>query len=577
MTKADLITKLESLLQHPNIAEINNDVKALQNEYLRILTEIKNEQIKDFVEAGGIRKEYEYKKDADDLKIEKLFEQYKELRKKYDQQKSEEQKKNLQEKKQIIEQINTLIKEEDITKAITTFKELTARWKEIGQVHPDKFRELQNEYSKALENFNYNLRIYKEIKDYDYKKNYENKLAIIEKIKPLAQKDSIKEIDDTLRSLRSEWDEIGPVQQEKWAELRDEYRKTMELVYERLNYLKEKRTQERQENFKLKEAISDKIEAILNELPTTIQGWKNRTEEIKKLQDQWAKINKAEKSKEEQAYTRLRNLSDRFFDLKHDFFSKLKETYEQNKKLKEALVKQAEELKNSTHWKQTTETLINLQKKWKEIGPAAQQVENKLWKQFREACNYFFNAKQLAAKEQEQLYTTNTEQKKKILNDLKSFEPSGNIAKDKEKLIAIKNEWLAVGPALLNERKTLNEEFFKTLDAWFEKIQIDKKEQELIKIQNKIDKLLTLENAEELLKKEIDFFNKKITEQKNEILKLENKLGFLKNAEILKKEVLSKIEEANHQLELLNERIKLYQKNLRNYIKQKESSQTPIA
>jgi len=577
MNKNDLIIKLESLLQNPDLAAIASDVKALQNEYLHILNDTKTEQVEDFVASGGIRKEYEYRKDADDLKIETLFTQYRELKRKFDQQKTETEKNNLTAKKAIIEQINSLVNEENIGKAVATFKELTTKWKETGAVHFEKFRELQNDYSKALESFNYNLKIYKEIKDYDYKKNFENKIIIVQKISELVNKDSIKEIEDLLQALRSEWDEVGPVLQEKWAELRDEYRKTMDLVYERLNHLKEIRTTQRQENLKLKEAVSDKIEKIVTEIPTTLKGWNNRTEEIKKLQEEWLAIAKAEKAKEEQAHERMRSLSNKFFDLKRTYYTELKEVFEKNKPAKEAIVAKAQALKESTQWKETADKLIKLQKEWAAIGPVAQQTEKILWNKFREACNSFFEARTAATKEKENAFAANTELKKNLLNELKSFIPSDNHTETRQNLLVFKNRWMDIGSVTFAERKTLNDEFFKLLDTHFEKIQLSSKDREIMKAQNKIDRFLASENAQELIQKEVDFIRKKINELQIDILKYENNLGFLKNAESLRKEALSKIESTKKSVDELKERIKPFQKALRDINKPKEKATSEIS
>jgi hypothetical protein len=567
MTKQDLITKLESLLANSETGQIINDIRALQTEYLRLLEDLKRHQLEDFIAAGGNRKEYEYRKDAEDKIIESLFEKYKERKRKFDIQKSEQERANYIAKRELIEKINQLVNEENIGKAIISFREIQQQWKDTGPVHPDKFRDLQNDYSKALESFNYNLSIYKELKDYDFKKNFEGKEAIVAKIKELVGKETLKEIDELLRAFRSEWDEIGPVAQEKWLELKDEYRKAMDLVYERINHLKDIRQTERQDNLAKKEAITDKIIAISGEIPTSLKGWNNRTEEIKKLQEEWNSIGKAEKAKEENAYQRFREASNIFFNRKKEFFGGLKEEQEKNKTLKEQLIARAEELKNSTNWKETSDALIKLQKEWQKVGPAVQHIENRLWAKFREACNDFFSARTNFQQGIEKTFEENLIKKKALLEEAKAYVLAGNIEKDKNALIELKNKWAQAGHVSLKDKKALNDEFFKAIDAHFEKLQLDKKEQEVIRIQNKIDRILEFDNASELLKKEIDFIRKKADELKTENIKFENNIGFLRNAEALKKDVLAKIDKNKSIISEYSERIKIFQIALRNLTK----------
>jgi hypothetical protein len=567
MTKQELITKLESLLANSETGQIINDIRALQTEYLRILEDLKRHQLDDFVAAGGNRKEYEYRKDSEDKIIESLFEKYKERKRKFDIQKSEQERANLNAKRELIDKINLLVNEENIGKAIISFREIQQQWKDIGAVHPEKFRELQNDYSKALESFNYNLTIYKELKDYDFKKNFETKEAIVAKIKELVSKETLKEIDELLRAFRSEWDEIGPVAQEKWLELKDDYRKAMDLVYERINHLKDIRQSERKENLAKKEAITDKIIAISSEIPTSLKGWNNRTEEIKKLQEEWNSIGKGEKAKEENAYQRFREASNIFFNRKKEFFAGLKEDQEKNKTIKEQLIAKAEELKNSTNWKETSDAFIKLQKEWQKVGPTLQHIENRLWAKFREACNDFFSARTSFQQSIEKSFEENLNKKKALLEEAKAFILAGNIETDKHALIDLKNKWAQAGHVSVKDKKTLNDEFFKTIDAHFEKLQLDKKEQEVIRIQNKIDRILEFDNASELLKKEIDFIRKKADELKTENIKFENNIGFLRNAEALKKDVMAKIEKNKNIITEYTERIKTFQIALRNLTK----------
>jgi len=316
-----------------------------------------------------------------------------------------------------------------------------------------------------------------------------------------------------------------------------------------------------------KEAITDKIIAISGEIPTSLKGWNNRTEEIKKLQEEWNSIGKAEKAKEENAYQRFREASNIFFNRKKEFFGGLKEEQEKNKTLKEQLIARAEELKNSTNWKETSDALIKLQKEWQKVGPAVQHIENRLWAKFREACNDFFSARTNFQQGIEKTFEENLIKKKALLEEAKAYVLAGNIEKDKNALIELKNKWAQAGHVSLKDKKALNDEFFKAIDAHFEKLQLDKKEQEVIRIQNKIDRILEFDNASELLKKEIDFIRKKADELKTENIKFENNIGFLRNAEALKKDVLAKIDKNKSIISEYSERIKIFQIALRNLTK----------
>lgn len=564
MTKQEILQKLIGLVEQFTDLNQANDIKVLRTEYLKSLETIKREQYEDFVESGGNRKEFEYHLDADDNQFEALMVKYKEKLKKMEQQKAEHDRKNLEERVQIIEQINALVKnEEHIGKAITQLRDLQEKWRNAGAVASDKYRSLQNDYSKAVEDFNYNLKIFKQLQEHDLKRNFDLKKEVITKVIALMDKTSIKEIESLLRTYRNDWEDIGPVTGEKWIELKEEYRKAVDGVYQKIKDHHDNQKLQREKNLEAKNALCEKVETAFKEYPASQKGFNNKTEELLKFQNEWKLIGSADKKAEEEVWKRFRKVCDDFFSAKRQFFSGLKETFESARMQKQALIEKAEALKESTDWKNTSNELIRIQKEWQKIGPCAQHVEQKLWNQFRTACNAFFDKRTKTQEEQDKQFLNNLTKKEAYLAGIKESVAQNPIT-ERDKVHSIIKEWNEMGHVPLADKKRLNDDFYHLVDQLFEKLSLNEVERNKLRYETKLEKMLSQDNPQKALDNELSFVKKKMDELTGDLMKYENNLGFLnKNAGELRKNVEEKIEHTKALIAEWKQKMQMIQKATR--------------
>ena len=231
MNKAELLQKLEELIGNEDLLATAPKVKTLQKEYEKLFSEEADKARQEFIDDGGKAKEFTFAKSPEDAAIVDLFEKFRKHKKSHDDKIANEQNQNLLVKQEIIHELNSLSKlDVNVGTAIKKMRDLQAKWKESGSVSPHKYKEIQGEYSKAVENFNYNLNIYSALQDHDRKKNQEHKIELIGKLKALSENTNIKEVENLIKIYRNEWDEVGPVIQENWEDLKNQYRTALEDV-----------------------------------------------------------------------------------------------------------------------------------------------------------------------------------------------------------------------------------------------------------------------------------------------------------------------------------------------------------
>ncbi|MGZ4043829.1 MAG: DUF349 domain-containing protein, partial [Bacteroidia bacterium] len=266
MMKTELIAKLEELLTK-DAGEVANDVRALQKEYQKLWT-LEFEKAKQaFVDGGGKAKEFEYPKQPEDIKFESLMDKFAKLKKENEAKQAAEQAKNLVIRQEIISKIKDLSKLSDnVGAAIKMLQELQTQWKETGAVSSHKYKEIQADYSKAIEEFYYNLKIYRDLQEHDLKRNFENKTELIEKLKAIMSLDNIKEAERLIKIYRNEWDEIGPVPNEKWEETKQQYKAALDEVYAKIKAHYHGIEEKKENNLQFKLGLIEKAKELLNSM-----------------------------------------------------------------------------------------------------------------------------------------------------------------------------------------------------------------------------------------------------------------------------------------------------------------------
>ena len=563
--KTILITKLEELLLK-EVGEVAADVRALQKEYQKLWTSEFENAKQVFIDDGGRAKEFEFPKQTNDIKFEGLLEKYSKLKKEADLKIASEQGKNLIIRQEIVSKIKDISQLSDnVGAAVRMLGELQKKWKEVGAVSSHKYKDIQAEYSKAIEDIYYNLKIFRDLQEHDLKKNFELKTEIIEKLRALQQSNKIKETERLIKIYRNEWDEIGPVPAPKWDLIKQNYKEVLDQTYIKIKAHYHSFEEQKENNLKLKQEILEKIKELISSVEPKANKWNEATEKVISFQSQWKKIGRTKENENEKTWAEFRNLCDSFFEKKKEFFTGLNQNYSNNRKIKSDLISQAEALQNSIDWQKTGLDLIKLQDTWKKHPGNGDKEESKLFFRFRKACNTFFDAKKKHFENIEASYDINLLSKEEMLKQFNEFKLSDDNNKNREQLKAFSTEWNAIGMVPMKDKKRINDAFYSRLDAFYEEMNIDKKEKGIIQFKTKIDRLVASENAFDLLLKESDFLKKLSDEINANIRTYDNNLGFFKSSKgsnSFLKEIIDKIEIEKSKVTELAEKRKLISEQL---------------
>lgn len=528
--KTTIITKLEEMLQQTEASAVASQMRALQKEYQKLWTAEFEKAKQKFVDEGGKAKEFEYAKSPEDLKIAQLFEKLEKRKKEHDARLALEQHKNLEIRKEIIAKINDLSQvSENIGSAIKKLVELQAQWKETGAVSPHKYKEIQAEYSKAIEEFNYKLSLSKQLQEHDLKRNYELKTELLEKIKGLKELENAKEIERLIKVYRNDWEDIGPVPNEKWDELKGSFRAALDEAYSKLKTHYNSIEEEKEQNLSLKKEILEKVKDIISKTENAAgNAWNGLTEELMKIQEEWKSIGRANQKDNDKVWAEFRTLCDNFFEKKKTFFADHHEKMKEIKSQKQDLINKANALKDSKDWQKTGLALIKLQDAWKKT-PHAGGDEHKLFQSFRTACNHFFDAKKAHFEAIDASFENNLKLKEELLEKLNAFVLGEDAATNREALKQFTTEWNNAGMVPLKEKKRINDAFFNKLDELYDKMHLSNTEKFMLQFKSKLERMVHGENPETALRKEADYFKKQIDEVNGRIKTYDNNLGFFKS------------------------------------------------
>ncbi|MBP5692291.1 MAG: DUF349 domain-containing protein, partial [Bacteroidales bacterium] len=399
-----------------------------------------------------------------------MFARYKSSRANFNQELQAHKEENLAEKQDIINSINGLLeKAEDMNHTMPAFRELQARWKASGNVPPEKAREIWDQYNRAVERFYDFLKINKEFRDLDFKKNYELKTELCQKAELLVEdKDPVRAFNE-LQKLHEEWKEIGPVSKEQREEIWERFKVSTSKINKRHQDFFTNLKEEQKANLKAKTELCEQAEQIADTQAVESNQWNSLSKKMENLQLKWKSIGFASKKDNQKIYERFRAACDKFYNAKRDFYAKFKDVMQENLRKKEDLCSQAEKIKDSEDWKKATDQLINLQNVWKTIGPVARKQSDAVWKRFRAACDEFFAKKAKHFGDEGEKFEENLAAKKAMIEEIKSYQPKGGDA-DKEALNEFISKWNSIGFVPFKEKEGLQKEYDAALNMHFASI-----------------------------------------------------------------------------------------------------------
>lgn len=499
--------------------------------------------------------------DALTLRFERAFEVYKDKKHQCDQVQERQKHDNLKVKKQIIEELRSLIEsDEELKKTYDVFREIREKWSNIGPVPQSEKNELWNNFHFLVERFFDKVKINKELKDLDLKKNLEQKTVLCEKAEELLLESSIVKTFQKLQKLHEAWREIGPVATDKKEEIWDRFRAATEKLNRRRQEFYEVTKKDQTKNHEAKLELCEKAELLAASSPDNAQDWQKLTDQVNEMFEAWKKIGFAPKKVNNDVWNRFRSALDIVFKNRKEFFQKYKENQTENYNKKINLCLQAEALKDSTDWKRTSNELIALQNEWKNLGPVPSKFSDKIWKRFRNACDEFFKKKSEFFSSIDKSQEENLMRKKEIISQLKNYSYTENNSENLKVINEFQKQYMEIGHVPIKVKDKIQLEYRATIDDLFEKLGISKKAKSTNTFKSRVESLKNSPNADQALYKERTYIVRKISELQHEIKVLENNIGFFassKKADILKLEFEEKIEKTRQEIYHLEEKLKI--------------------
>jgi hypothetical protein len=557
--KSEILAQLKSLCEAENLSQVQGEVKALSKKFNSIL----NQEQKALEEKQlDLDSEIEIDEENEQLnrEIKALLEEFFERKKEEDKERKAEENVNLAIKQTLIKELQKLIEnEENIGKAFEQINDIRTRWKETGDIPQEKHHDLQTEYSRLNDLFNYNISIYKELKELDLKKNYSLKNEVIFKLEQLLNNDSGVELQKQYRILQQEWEEIGGTYKEHWEDLKEKYWDLVKQIQEKVqvffNELKEKEA----DNLLKKKALIEDIKEKTSAIPDTLKDWEDLTKIVVSAQENWKKIGNVPRSENKSIWKEFREVCNQFFEKKSDFYKSQREVYNENGEKKKHLIEKAEELKNSTDWQKASNEFVKLQKEWSKIGHAGKFAEQRLWKKFRETNDFFFNAKKSHFKQQDNANQENVTKKETLIEKLKDLKLPKEPAEAAKIIQSIRDEFFNIQPVPVKDKIRLQKDFETIYKEKFTSIGVTQEEIEELSFETRLENLTAHPNAENIIIEERQKIRKKIEFLQADLTKLENNMSFFnlsKGAEKLLSGVKNQAEEAKRAIEAQKSKLK---------------------
>ena len=553
-TLAELIKLFEELVKNEDRLKLSKEAEAIKSSFYKRLQKEKAEaglDVEQVIEPDTETDEQEIETPAEEsnnpfVEIERGFKQlyvnYKKERAEYNRQLEKEREQNLAQKEAIVADLKALLeKQEDVNATFPEFREIQNRWRAVGPVPAQSYRNLNETYQLYVEQFYDMVKINRELRDLDFKKNLEVKEEFCKLAEKLAESENVIEAFRELQNLHEQWKEFGPVAKEFREEIWNRFKAATATVNKKYQAHFEGLKEQHAVNLAKKTTLCEKVEEIAEREVTDSNQWNAFSKEIEEIQKEWKTIGFASKKENQKVYDRFRAACDKFFGRKREFYTEYKDNINSNLDKKVAICEQAEALKTSTDWKKTAEQLIELQKQWKEIGAVPRKKSEQLWKRFRAACDEFFAERDKNAKPENDFYG-NLRAKQTLIEEIKAYELKGD-ASDAEALKAFQARWNEIGFVPFKEKDNVAQAYKAAVAEKFpRKSNAPRKTGRPARPQlSEKDRLIQKYHALE-----------------QDIVTYENNIGFFamsKNAEPLIKQMQEKIEASKAELKALAEQI----------------------
>ena len=561
LNKLQLVEMLEEIVPNDDLQAIKDKVAAIRLHFNKLNKEDFDNELQLFIQNGGASDDFKRAEDPLEIRFNEAFGIFKAKRAKQNENLEIEKQENLVKKQGILEELKQVIaSEETLKKTYDDFKALQDRWKEIGPVPATENANLWNSYHFLVEQFFDKVRIGRELRDLDMKKNLDAKIALCEQAEELLNEKSLTKAFKALQKLHDDWKEVGPVPQDKKDEIWERFKGATDKINQIRREHYSKLQEEQNANLATKTALCEKAEEIVNEDYTSVNAWTKKSEELSELLKVWKTVGLASKKDNEEIWTRFKGAMDSFFNKKKEYFSTLKDQQTENLERKTQLCIEAEALMESTEWKKAAEQLKRLQEEWKTIGPVPKRHTDKIWKRFRAACDTFFNRKNEHFSGIKSEENDNLEAKKALLEEIKAFQLTSNRNENMEAIKAFQKRWIEIGHVPMKMKEAINGEYRKIIDNLFDTMRKNQNEASTSEFREMLESMKEDPEGGEKIRRERNTLQNKIQKLRDEIAVLENNIGFFsnsKNSELMRAEYEKKINKAKNDLKVLEAKLKM--------------------
>ena len=561
LSKLQLVEMLEEAVKETDVQAIKDKVAAIRLHFNKLNKEDIDNELERFLQGGGEAVSFQHAEDPLEQRFNEALGIFKANRAKLNEDMEKQKVENLAQKQALLEQLKQIIaSDESLKKTYDDFRALQDRWKEIGQVPAAENANLWNNYHFLVEQFFDKVRIGRELRDLDMKKNLDAKIDLCEKAEELLDEKSMTKSFKALQKLHEEWKEIGPVPQDKKDEIWERFKAASDKINQIRREHYSKLQEEQNANLETKKALCEKAEEIVNEEYASVNAWQKKSVELSEVFNVWKTVGPAGKKDNEAIWSRFKSSMDLFFEKKKAFFASMKDRQTENLERKTQLCVEAEALMESIDWKNAADQLKKLQEEWKTIGPVPKRHTDKIWKRFRTACDTFFNRKNEHFSGRRAEEEANLAAKKALLEEIKAFQLGTNRNDNLEAIKAFQKRWIEIGFVPMKQKEAINKEYRQLIDDLFDAMRKNQNELSTKEFREMMEGLKDDPEARDKVRKERNTLQIRVQKLRDEISVLENNIGFFsnsKNSELMKVEYEKKINKAKEDLKVLEAKLKM--------------------
>ena len=566
LSRVELVASIQEAVDSEDTDGMRMRVRSIRDGYYKVKDEeVASKRLK-FIENGGLPEEFEVLRDETDEQFDALVKRFQEKLSDQRRRREQELQTNLKKKEGILAELKAMLENtENISASFDRLHELQEQWRSIGLVPSQHVDELWKNYHHHINNFYEIIKINKELRDLDHKKNLELKTLLCEKAEDLLMEESIKNSLDLYKGLQDQWKEIGHVAREHSDILWERFRAAGDKLFDRRRDYIQLQEKDYTANLDRKNEIVAKAEVILQDVPyKNHPQWQEASEKLAALLEEWKQVGFASRKDNEAVWQKFKGIRDQFYTTKEEFYKTLRNAQNHNYKLKVDLCMEAEALRENQEWKKTGERLRQLQEAWKNVGPVSKKYSDKLWIRFRSACDAFFENRNTHFAGMNDEQDVNLQKKKELVTRVETFAPSEDMPANFDALKAFQTEWMEIGHVPIKEKDKLYKAFRTSIDAQFAKIKTDSANTRREHFRSQVNHLSSDKGGKDKLHHQRVVVQDKIRKLQTDVQTLENNIGFFGNskskaAEDMKRDIERKISKAKEEIGQLHDQLRILQ------------------